>query len=344
MFGSVGLFDKAKALANEAVIAGKRVVDSVSEHAESFGEHGGGFGAALDKGGAGVRMGRQLAAESLEAVGESEAGRRAGSVVRQAGRVVGGLPVLSTAMDTIRASNCVDLLIENLRGSPTDKYANLWLAESLIKTSDDTRKYQVARAMVDPTSLLVTSAAKQVSMLGKDDLPAIEKLLRKAWTIASGELKSRVRSADCFDVLARVYLAKGDLRRGISASQTAILANHRDPIPRITLGRALLQSGDFSGAELAGLSAAECGSTVGYLVAAEAGQRLSGDADGKQMRARIQEYEDMVSRVSASDRTLYSGAYRSRKEIASAVRDAQVEKAGDTWSTVKRWGGIIRDA
>ena len=55
-------------------------------------------------------------------------------------------------------------------------------------------------------------------------------------------------------------------------------------------------------------------------------------------------YEKEVANVTSADRILYIGAHREPDEIVQAMKKSQTEKVGKTWTTAKRWGGMIRDA
>jgi predicted Zn-dependent protease len=235
-------------------------------------------------------------------------------------------------------------LLERYKTNPRNAYFNLWLAESLIKTSQDMNKYRYAKGAIDPSSFLIAGAMQHTAQYGKDSLPTSEKLLRHAWSLASTSLKKNLRSSDSFDVLARVYLAKGDVVRATSTARASVLADPKNPNARVTLGRALLAQGNFEDAQRSGTAAVTAGSTLGYLIVAEAAQLQSRDSNLVSLSDRVQKYEETVAKISPRDRESYNGAFRDSKEVVQATKDLQSEKVGSTWTTAKRWGGIIRDA
>ena len=340
----MGFLDKAKALANEAADAGKRVADVVSEHVDEVAQKDDRVGRIVSGTKAAASTGKEKIQTKSDELSETVSGKRVGGAVRKVGQVVGGLPILSAVVDAIRAKNCVDLLLLRLKQEPQNPYTNLWLAESLIKTSQDMSKYQYVKGTIDPSSFFIAGAMKKTAEIGKDSIPTDEKLLRSAWILAIKNLKKSPRNSEALDVLARVYLAKGDRHRAIATAKAAVLADHRNPIARVTLGRALLADRKFTQAHDVGVSAVRAGSTLGYLISAEASQLESRDGNKVHVSDRVKAYEKLVANVTPVDRILYSGAYREPDEIARATKTSQTEKIGKTWTTAKRWGGIVRDA
>ena len=324
----MGFLDKAKALANEAADAGKRVANVVSEHVDEVAQKDDRVGRIVSGTKAAASTGKEKIQTKSDELSETVSGKRVGGAVRKVGQVVGGLPILSAVVDAIRAKNCVDL----------------WLAESLIKTSQDMSKYQYVKGTIDPSSFFIAGAMKKTAEIGKDSIPTDEKLLRSAWILAIKNLKKSPRNSEALDVLARVYLAKGDRHRAIATAKAAVLADHRNPIARVTLGRALLADRKFTQAHDVGVSAVRAGSTLGYLISAEASQLESRDGNKVHVSDRVKAYEKLVANVTPVDRILYSGAYREPDEIARATKTSQTEKIGKTWTTTKRWVGIVRDA
>jgi hypothetical protein len=344
MRNTMGFLDKAKALANEAADAGKRVANVVSEHVDEASKKDDRIGRLVSGTKAAASSGIEKIQTKSDEVSETESGRMAGSAVRKVGQIISGLPILSAVIDAVRAKNCVDLLLLRLQQEPHNPYTNLWLAESLIKTSQDMTKYRYAKGMIDPSSFFIGGAMTKTAEIGKDSISTDEKLLRHAWILAIRNLKKSPRDSGALDVLARVYLAKGDRRRAIATAKAAVLADQRNPIARITLGRALLADREFTQARDAGVSAVRAGSTLGYLISAEATQLESRDGNKVHVSERVKAYEEQVANVTSADRILYSGAYREPDEIVQATKTSQTEKVGKTWTTAKRWGGIVRDA
>ena len=340
----MGFLDKAKALANEAADAGKRVANVVSDHVDNLASGDDRVGKLVNQTKDVTKHGIEVAQKKSEDLAQTNSGQTTGRAIRKLGQVVNNLPVFSAAADAIRSKNCVDLLLERYKTNPRNAYFNLWLAESLIKTSQDMNKYRYAKGAIDPSSFLIAGAMQHAAQYGKDSLPTSEKLLRHAWSLASSSLKDNPRNSDSFDVLARVYLAKGDVERATSTAKASVLADPKNPNARLTFGRALLAQGNFQDAQRAGVAAVEAGSTLGYLLVAEAAQLQSRDGNLIPMSDRVREYENTVAKISPQDRERYNGAFRDAGEIVQATKDRQSEKVGTTWTTAKRWGGIIRDA
>lgn len=341
---AMGLLNKAKALANEAADAARRAKNTASDHVDDLASRDSRVGKLVNQTKDATKHGIEVAQKKSEALGQTTSGQTTGRAIRKIGQVVNELPVFSAAADAIRSKNCVDLLLERYKTNPRNAYFNLWLAESLIKTSQDMKKYRYAKGAIDPSSFLIAGAMQHTAQFGKDSLPTSEKLLRHAWSLACSSLKTNPRSSDSLDVLARVYLAKGDVDRATSTVKASILADPKNPIARLTYGRALLAQGNFQDAQRVGLAAIAAGSTLGYLLVAEAAQLQSRSRNLIPMSDRVQEYENTVAKISPRDRERYNGAFRDAKEIVQVTKDRQSEKVGTIWTSAKRWGGIIRDA
>jgi len=340
----MGFLDKAKALANEAVDAGKRAADVVVEHVEEASKKDDKISKALSKSWNLTEKGIEVAQDNIELLSENSTGQSAGRVVRKAGAAVGTLPLVSAAIDSIKAKNCVDILLANLKTNPKSARANLWLAESLIKTAQDMTKYHRAKGIIDPSSFLIAGTIKKTAEFGSNKKAPHERLLIHAWTLATKDLKKNPRDSEALDILARIYLAKGDLPRAIRTSKIAILAAPSSATARVTLSRALLASGELASARRAGNSAFSAGSTVGLIIAAEATQLELRDENKVPLNERIKTYEDCVRGVTNEDRAKYNGAFRTTKEIAVATKNSQIEKTKQTWDKAKKWGGIIKNA
>ena len=340
----MGFLDKAKALANEAADAGKRVANVVSDQVDDLASKDDRVGKLVKQTKDATKHGIEVAQQKSEDLAGTTSGHKAGRAIRKIGQIANDLPVLSAAADAIKSKNCVDLLLEKYQTDPRNAYFNLWLAESLIKTSQDMNKYRYAKGAIDPSSFLIAGAMQHTAQFGKDSLPTSEKLLRHAWSLSSSSLKANLRSSSSFDVLARVYLAKGDIERATSTAKASVLADPKNPIARLTLGRALLAQSNFEDAQRAGVAAATAGSTLGYLIVAEAVQLQSRDGNLVSLSVRVKRYEESAARVSPHDRELYHGAFRDSMEVIQATKERQSEKVGSTLTNAKRWGGIIRNA
>jgi hypothetical protein len=108
MRNTMGFLDKAKALANEAADAGKRVANVVSEHVDEASKKDDRIGRLVSGTKAAASSGIEKIQTKSDEVSETESGRMAGSAVRKVGQIISGLPILSAVIDAVRAKNCVD--------------------------------------------------------------------------------------------------------------------------------------------------------------------------------------------------------------------------------------------
>jgi tetratricopeptide (TPR) repeat protein len=340
----MGFLDKAKAMANEIIETGSRTADSVVSHLDEASANNNLVGKTLTSSREKLKLGLEVAREKTEELSEHAVGEGAGRLVRKVGEAVSKAPVISAAMDVAQAKNCVDIFLNSYRTHSSDPYSYIWLAESLIRTSADMEKYRYVKNALDPSALVVGSILQKTAEFGKDSLPLEERALRRAWQLAVMELRSNARNSPALDVLARIYLAKGNKENAVALAKSAVLADRRNPIARVTLARAFLNNGSHEEAYLAGLAAAKTGSSVGLLYAGEAQQHMSMENDEVKLAGRISDFDSMVSGVTDDDLRQYRGAYRNKSEIMQIVKSRQAKKIGNSVSTGKRWARIIKNA
>jgi len=333
-----------KAVTSEGSAVGRQLGEKLSAQRSTSSREGKAFGRGADRLSEMSSKARQLTDEITEKVSDSSAGKRAGAGVRKIGGAVSQAPIFSAAVDGIRAKNCVDVLAERLVADPANAYCSIWLAESLIQTERDMTAYLRIKGVVDPTSFLASATLRSAAKVGNDSLPTKEKLLRNAWRLAGDDLKANPRNSSALDVLARVYLAKGDYTRSISTAEVGWLADVNDARPLVTAGRALISADCAGAAREAGARAVEVGSTVGFLIVAEAEQLIGFDRSDEGLRSRVKKYEELATAVTRPDKVNYYGADRDSQETLKATLESQREKGAQVWSQAKRLGRIIRDA
>lgn len=342
--GSMGFFEKAKALANEVADVGNRAVKAVTEQVNEVSEKNEQVGKIVKIAHEKTKQSIEIAIEKTDEVSEHAAGKSAGKIVRKVGEVAGNLPILSAAMDIVQAKNCVDILVRGVREKPSDPYSCIWLAESLKKTSEEMNKYRYVRNVMDPTSVAVGKILQKTAEFGKESLPLEEKVLRRAWQLAMKQIHLNPRNSSALDILARVYLAKDNKDGAVATAKAAVLADKKNPVARVTLSRALLEKEKYDEAFSMGMSAVKVGSTVGFLYAAEAKQLGSKESDEASLKERLNNYEDTANQVTEDDLRLYRGAYRTSGEVSKIVKSRQSKKVSDAINTGKRWTRIIKNA
>lgn len=340
----MGLIGKAKALASELTVRGRSASEVAATKLNQTSSRSEVLGKAVTDSRAVVSRSKSRIDKGLEQVASSASGRKAGKMVRGAGKITAQLPILSAGADSIRAHHGVDYLLGRLQVEPNNPHVNLWLAESLIRSSEDLRRFRIAKGIADPTSLFVAAATRKVSEFGRDQGATEIRLLKRAWKLAGIELATQPRNAEMLDVLARVCLSMGQSARALDISRLAVTADPRLPNPRITAARSLLADGNHREAARWAESAVMKGSTVGFLYLADSSQVLSIEDGTSDLKSRVAKYEQMLQKVKPSDRMNYFGFNRDIKESVAVVKKGQMEKGANTVRKAQRWGRIIRDA
>jgi hypothetical protein len=271
-----------------------------------------------------VSEGRKMADEALA----SAAGTRVGSVVghrsRQLFGFLGQLPVLSVAVDAMRARHGVDHLYELVRAQPTEPRPYIWLAEAMRRVDEDRRRYIAVRAVIDPTSIVARAALTATTSLGAEQRePTSMRILRNAFVLAVQRLRAGSGDGDTLDVLARVYLFMGDLPEGARFAKLSILAEPENGHRMFTLARAYQALGQSANARRAAELAVTRGCSVGHDILAE--MVLSGESLTPQVR--IGEYSRLKDLVSTADRQVYWGPSVEGLDILQGLGEAQATRA-----------------
>jgi hypothetical protein len=340
----MGLVNKAKALASEITVRGRRASGVASTKLNQTTSSTDFLGRAIDDSRALVSRGKSRIDQGLEQIASSESGRKAGEILREVGSFSAQLPVLSAGADSIRAHHGVDLLLGRLQVEPNNPHINLWLAESLIRSANDLRRLRIAKGISDPASLFVSVATRKVSEFGRDQDATEIRLLKRAWKLAGTEMSADPRNAEMLDVLARVCLSMEQPERALNILRVAVMADPRRPNPRITVARSFMTMGSFREAAHWAESAVIRGSTVGLIYLAESSQILSNEDRTSDLKSRVAAYEQMLQEVKPSDRVDYFGFNRDIRESMAIVKKRQWEKGASTVRKAQRWGRIIRDA
>jgi len=279
-----------------------------------------------------VSEGRKKADEALV----SAAGTRAGSVVGERSRqlvgFLGQLPVLSVAVDVMRARHGVDHLYDLVRAQPTEPRPYIWLAEAMRRVDEDRRRYIAARTVIDPTSIVARAALTATTSLGAEESePPSIRILRNAFALAVQRLRAQAGDGDTLDVLARVYLFMGDLPEAVRFAKLSILAEPENGHRVLTLARAYHALGQSDNARRAAELAVTRGCSVGRDILAE--EILGGESLTPQ--ERISEYSRLKDLVSAEDRQVYWGPSVEGLDIVQGLGEAQAARARVVLDSIK---------
>ncbi len=87
--------------------------------------------------------------------------------------------------DAIRHANCLDLLTENVRSSPAECRPLVQLAEAYETTRRQILMTRGFRAVLDPSSVLVSGAVRTLTALGRQELSPAQRLIRRAHRLAA---------------------------------------------------------------------------------------------------------------------------------------------------------------
>ena len=257
----------------------------------------------------------------------------AGDTVRRGRKRLAGLPGLTLTADTIAARHCVDLLAAGVKEDPDDPRRHIWLAEAVLRTRRDLKRWARMRAVADPRSLIVRSAVRGIASLGQDaEHDPAEQLLKRAFALAQARVREHDRDPLALHAIARVYLAR---RMPEDAARLAGLASAAESGERaevlITGARALKALRRRDEAARLAQGAVDHGSTLGYELLAQL--LLIDRAHVKQAPAvHVVDVLELRREVRAEDRARYFGATRSTAEVALAVKSAQWQKLSNTFS------------
>ena len=117
--------------------------------------------------------------------GATKGGNKTGELSRRAAGFIADLPFLTMPADAIRHANCLDLLTENVRSSPAECRPLVQLAEAYETTRRQILMTRGFRAVLDPSSVLVSGAVRTLTALGRQELSPAQRLIRRAHRLAA---------------------------------------------------------------------------------------------------------------------------------------------------------------
>lgn len=279
-----------------------------------------------------ISEGRRKADEALANAAETRAGSVVGERSRQIIGFLGQLPVLSVAVDTMRARHGVDHLYDLVRAQPTQPRPYIWLAEAMRRVDEDRRRYVAVRTVIDPTSIVTRAALTATTGLGAEDgEPPTIRILRNAFALAVQRLRAQPGDGDTLDVLARVYLFMGDVPEAVRFAKLAILTEPDNGHRVMTLARAYQALGQSDNARRAAELTVSRGCSVGYDILAE--EVLNGESLTPQ--ERISEYSRLKDLVTPEDRQAYWGPSVEGLDIVQGLGEAQAARARVILDSIK---------
>lgn len=326
----MGWLDKIKATAAEASKVARDLTEAVTEEAEeawgerewyqeakSIGQDVGALGKEA------WEEGSELAGELADDFAQTSVGQKVGSASRHVVGFMAQVPVLSAAVDIMRARHGVDDLYALVQEEPEEPLHYIWLAEAMQRVGTDQKRYVAVRTAVDPSFIVTRTAIKAGTSLGAEVGDPVQiRLLKNAFALSMKRLRADPADSDAMHVLARVYLSQGDHGEAARFAKLAILAQPESGLPVITLSRTYQALGQSENAEKAAHIAIERGCSVGHEVLAEL--TLAGDEGTA--GGRIEKYSQLRSMVSAEDRHAYWGPSVDGVDIVESVGTAQLKK------------------
>ncbi|MGD9531511.1 tetratricopeptide repeat protein [Pseudonocardia sp.] len=313
---------------------------------------------------AGGDVTRVAGGDVLARAGETAAGAALGHGVRTAGRVMGGLPLLSAPMDLFGSRHGVDALVAAVQSDPDGILPHLWLGEALQSLRTDARRFEQVRTVVaalDPASFVIRQAVRTAAQLGA--APAADpaaQVLARCRHLAARALAVDPRDAVALYALARVALATGRADLAVQPAKLAVAAfglragsGTGAPAGVPDTGTPTARPGTGAPAARPGAGAPDDGDRGRALVVlAHAYLVLGRDASAANVARKavdagcslgwtvlaelavrepggLRAHADLSARVTDTDRCAYHGAYRTPAEIGRAVWEAQGRRARD---------------
>ena len=282
-----------------------------------------------------ARGGVAAAEARLDQFGSTAAGQKISGATRAFGKLVAKVPVLSATADSVSVSNGVDVLKQAVKDAPRDPAAKIHLALALHRTARDMGQVRLAKALVNPTSMITRVAIQKSAALGAEDrTPLDEQLLRAAFKQASQIRKHRPTDGANLHHLARIYLIQEmpDQARQLGRLALAASAPHAGDV-YVTLAETERVAGNAAGAEQYAHLAVKHGSTLGYGVLAD----LALEGPGSTAE-RSRAYEQFAVHVAVEDEVRYYGVPLNldRTEVLKRVARIHQDKARNLVSVFSR--------
>ena len=298
---------------------------------------------AATRSGERARGGAAAAEARLDQFGSTSAGKKVSSATRAFGKLASKVPVLSATVDSVSVSNGVDVLKAAVKDAPRDPVAKVQLALALHRTARDMGQVRLAKALVNPASMITRVAIQKSAALGAEDrMPLDEKLLRAAFKQAAQIRTHRPTDGGNLHVLARIYLIQGmhDQARQIGRLALAASAPHPGDV-YVTLAEVEREAGNIAGADQYANLAIKHGSTLGYAVLAD----LALDTPGSTAE-RSRAYEQLAVHVAVADEVRYYGVplNPNRADVLKRVARIHQDKARYLVGGFSRPEGDLQEA
>ncbi|MEU2542009.1 hypothetical protein [Streptomyces iakyrus] len=265
-------------------------------------------------------------------------GTATGRGMAKLGSTMSTLPVLSLPSDVFNERNGINCLSERLRESPDDPFVNLVLAESIARMQREVLTLTAVRTAVtmSPVALLMRESMKTANALNRaNELPLVDKLLKRAYGMAMAQLRSHPGEPASLHIISRVYLAK---RNPQGCLKPALLGVCQDtpgesgPI-FYTMSRAYQTLGDKENARSSARAALDSDFSLGWLTLSDL---IYEDPELATVTARHKAYLEALSNVTQEDLASYAGIDPQAKEIAKSVYALQKTKALTAYANVNQ--------
>ena len=269
-----------------------------------------------DKAAGWTRSATSTAGEKLGEFGQTGVGQKVSGATKAFGGVMSKIPGLSVMGDSVAIRNGVDVLTERVKSDPKNADTLLHLALALRRTAKQMKQVRIAKAIVKPQSLVMSTAMRTAASMGSDAMPTEEKLLRAAHKRSMAIKKSRPTDADNLHLLARIFLAQRHSAPARKLARLALAASPSHPGDvYVTLAYVESLAGNRAGAYEYARLAAKNGSTLGHSVAADLALGTK-----QPMAERMRSYEHHIARVDVADEERYFGVPLNAKTLDTGKR------------------------
>lgn len=246
--------------------------------------------------------------------------------MRSAAGFIATLPVFTALTDAARARHGVDDLYATLRVHPQDPQQALWLAEALDRVHGDLALFGRVRSLTSPTYALRRRLLLSALELGEQPSdPVRVRLLKSAYRRSLSAVRVNSKDHEALHVLARIYLAQGDLVSAGRLAKVSILTDPSDGLAWITMARVFFVAGQYSSAKVAAERAVSAGAGYGNELLAQ----LVIAQTPEEAATAVAEFERLRSLVTPADRRAYFGTAVEPRAALRHVKEEQVRRAVD---------------
>ncbi|MFJ8712805.1 hypothetical protein ACIRD9_06295 [Streptomyces violaceus] len=265
-------------------------------------------------------------------------GTATGRGMAKLGSTMSTLPVLSLPSDVFNERNGINCLSERLQDSPDDPFVNLVLAESIARMQREMLTLAAVRTAVtmSPVALLMRESMKTASALNRaNELPLVDKLLKRAYGMAMTQLRSHPGEPASLHIISRVYLAKRNPQGCLKPALLGVCRDTPDESGPIfyTMSRAYQALGDKENARSSARAAIDSDFSLGWLTLSDL---IYEDPELATVTARHKAYVEALSNVTQEDLASYAGIDPQAKEIAKSVYALQKTKALTAYDNVNQ--------